>query len=209
MTKNVGYIKIRKNLLYMPEMAGIQERYGFEGLGAYMAVLLYLSNCNNCIGTFDKSTLHMIGAFGSKSTKFMKSIIKDFNLFDINGKTFTSKLLRISYGINKNAHSASAQDIDKDTSSNEEDNITDAQEAETGSVPPRRSLYEKLDEKGRRLTLDGKIIPKDAAPAPNSLAVWSFVRRRWIDLARDDYDIEAERKAMRIARKEGFGYGRL
>lgn len=60
--KNKGFIKLYRNVLTKPEMTDLVAEQGAAGLGVYIMVLLYLSQCDDFEGAFTNGQLSAFAA---------------------------------------------------------------------------------------------------------------------------------------------------
>ena len=86
--KNKGFIKLYRNILSRPEMTELIAEQGAAGLGVYIIVMLYLSQCDDFEGAFTNGQLSSFAVQAHKSRKYVHHIICDFALFEVNGKRF-------------------------------------------------------------------------------------------------------------------------
>ena len=95
--KNSGYIKVSRNLFETKEIRALKRAEKAEGIGVYMIIVMYLSKFENAIG--DEETVKVISVMCSKSKKYIRHIIRDFNLFTIDGDEFQCILLRKTFKV--------------------------------------------------------------------------------------------------------------
>ena len=95
--KNSGYVKVSRNLFETKEMRALKRAEKAEGIGVYMIIVMYLSKFENAIG--DEETVKVISVMCSKSKKYIRHIIRDFNLFTIDGDEFQCILLRKTFKV--------------------------------------------------------------------------------------------------------------
>ena len=86
--KNKGFIKLYRNVLTKPEMTDLVAEQGAAGLGVYIMVLLYLSQCDDFEGAFTNGQLSAFAAQARKPRSYVRQIICGYHLFEINGKRF-------------------------------------------------------------------------------------------------------------------------
>lgn len=91
-TKVSPYIKVRRNLFNSNEMAELMTREGATGAGTYIIICCYLAMCDDGIGSM--KYIKEIADKCHKSKQYIKSIIKDYGLFDVCGELFTSKMIQ-------------------------------------------------------------------------------------------------------------------
>ncbi len=95
--KNSGYIKVSRNLFETKEIRAMKRAEKAEGIGVYMIIVMYLAKLENAIG--DEETVNVISVMCSKSKKYIRHIIRDFNLFTIDGDEFQCILLRKTFKV--------------------------------------------------------------------------------------------------------------
>lgn len=95
--KNSGYIKVSRNLFETKEIRALKRAEKAEGIGVYMIIVMYLSKFENAIG--DEETVKVISVMCSKSKKYIRHIIRDFNLFTIDGDEFQCILLKKTFKV--------------------------------------------------------------------------------------------------------------
>src|SRR5574344_49279 len=110
LTKNSPFIKVRRNITELPEMTDLLSEEGSTGFGTYMIILLYLTRCPNCIGSYCNNTLRRLSATAHKSANYIQHIINNYDLFVIDGKHFYSTQLCATLNINFTVNSESKED---------------------------------------------------------------------------------------------------
>lgn len=86
--KNKGFIKLYRNVLTRPEMTDLVAEQGAAGLGVYIMVMLYLSQCDDYEGAFTNGQLSAFAAQARKPRSFVRQIICGYHLFEVQGKRF-------------------------------------------------------------------------------------------------------------------------
>ncbi len=110
LTKNSPFIKVRRNITELPEMTDLLSEEGSTGFGTYMIILLYLTRCPNCIGSYCNNTLRRLSATAHKSANYIQHIINNYDLFVIDGKHFYSTQLCATLNIDFTVNSESKED---------------------------------------------------------------------------------------------------
>ena len=110
LTKNSPFIKVRRNITELPEMTDLLSEEGSTGFGTYMIILLYLTRCPNCIGSYCNNTLRRLSATAHKSANYIQHIINTYDLFVIDGKHFYSTQLCATLNIDFTVNSESKED---------------------------------------------------------------------------------------------------
>jgi len=92
-----GYVKVSRNLFETKDMRSLKRAEKAEGIGVFMIIVMHLSKLENAIG--DEETVKVISVMCSKSQKYIWHIIRDFNLFTIDGDEFQCTLLRKTFKV--------------------------------------------------------------------------------------------------------------
>ena len=109
-TKNSPFLKVRRNITSMPEMADLLNEEGSTGFGTYMMILIYLTKCDNCVGLYNKSSLRSLSAEAHKSSSYIRNIINNYGLFVVEDKIFYSQELCQTLNIDYTVNSSSSED---------------------------------------------------------------------------------------------------
>jgi len=109
-TRNSPFIKVRRNITSMPEMADLLNEEGSTGFGTYMMILIYLTKCDNCVGLYNKSTLRSLSVEAHKSLSYIRNIINNYGLFVVDDKIFYSQELCQTLNIDFTVNSSSSED---------------------------------------------------------------------------------------------------
>ena len=75
-------------MLTKPELTDLVAEQGAAGLGVYIMVMLYLSQCDDYEGAFTNGQLSAFAAQARKPRSYVRQIICGYHLFDIQGKRF-------------------------------------------------------------------------------------------------------------------------
>ncbi len=104
LTQNSSFIKVRRNITRLPETADLLAEEGSTGFGTYIMILLYLTECPDCVGCYSKDKLRVLSAQAHKSSSYISKIINDYGLFVVEGNRFFSTQLcesmHIDYSLN-------------------------------------------------------------------------------------------------------------
>ncbi len=92
-----GYVKVSRNLFETKDMRSLKRAEKAEGIGVFMMIVMHLAKLENAIG--DEETVKVISVMCSKSQKYIWHIIRDFNLFTIDGEEFQCTLLRKTFKV--------------------------------------------------------------------------------------------------------------
>ena len=109
-TKNSPFLKVRRNITSMPEMADLLNEEGSTGFGTYMMILIYLTKCDNCVGLYNKSSLRSLSVEAHKSLSYICNIINNYGLFVVDDKIFYSQELCQTLNIDFSVNSSSSED---------------------------------------------------------------------------------------------------
>ena len=109
-TKNSPFLKVRRNITSMPEMADLLNEEGSTGFGTYMMILIYLTKCDNCVGLYNKSSLRSLSVEAHKSLSYICNIINNYGLFVVDDKIFYSQELCQTLNIDFTVNSSSSED---------------------------------------------------------------------------------------------------
>ena len=117
-TKNSPFLKVRRNITSMPEMADLLNEEGSTGFGTYMMILIYLTKCDNCVGLYNKSSLRSLSVEAHKSMSYICNIINNYGLFVVDDKIFYSQELCQTLNIDFTVNSSSEDELELKHSSN-------------------------------------------------------------------------------------------
>ena len=117
-TKNSPFLKVRRNITSMPEMADLLNEEGSTGFGTYMMILTYLTKCDNCVGLYNKSSLRSLSVEAHKSLSYICNIINNYGLFVVDDKIFYSQELCQTLNIDFTVNSSSEDELELKHSSN-------------------------------------------------------------------------------------------
>ena len=164
-TKNSPFLKVRRNITSMPEMADLLNEEGSTGFGTYMMILIYLTKCDNCVGLYNKSSLRSLSAEAHKSSSYIRNIINNYGLFVVEDKVFYSQelcqTLNIDFTVNSESkedeselnHSSNSNETDVRSSSNSKCNTSkkDANELNSNRIENDSKLNHKSIQNESRL----------------------------------------------------------
>ena len=94
-----GYIKLNKYLLTTKKAGLLMQKEGVDGIGVYIILLLHLSRCEDCVGSYTPENMAILAVMAKKRPKFIRNIINNYGLFVVRGEEFTCPDLQKSYGI--------------------------------------------------------------------------------------------------------------
>jgi hypothetical protein len=165
-------------MLSKPEMTDLVAEQGAVGFGVYLMIILYLSQCDDFEGAYTNGQLQMIADQARKSRKYVKHIIEDYGLFEIDGRRFHESIINQYSHAQRNMNAR--EDVDVDI---EKDNKKCVRRKGT------HSEFEIVRE-GRRYASHGQPLPADAPPQHRRNDMYSYLRHDWVPV--DEFDKDAE-----------------
>ena len=186
-------------------MTDLVAEQGAAGLGVYIMVLLYLSQCDDFEGAFTNGQLSAFAAQARKPRSYVRQIICGYHLFEIHGKRFkvaTKSPLNLNEIATKSPHSPARNnryagediEIDKEKENKEKGGkVSDV-------IGP--SAYELIDRAGLRHGHRGETVPWWAPPQTDIRSVWSIVGNCWMPI--NDIDVKAEQQQRKQMANEDF-----
>ena len=217
-------------MLSKPEMTDLVAEQGAAGFGVYIMVLLYLAQCDDFEGMFTNGQLSAFAAQAKKPRSFVRKIICDYGLFEINKNRFrvaTKSEVSLNEIATKPSHSPARInrytrdkveiDIEKENKEKADVRVPEGtHSAGRGIRPPLTpptqegkyegnigpSSYESVDRDGRRHGGHGELVPWWAPPQMDVYQAWSMLQERWVPLS--DYDTKAERQCRGLHPPEDF-----
>ena len=193
--KKKGFIKLLINILTKPGITDLVNEEGAVGFGVYIMVVLYLAQCDDSEGAFTNGQLYALAVMSKKSRAYVKHIICDYGLFEIEGRRFHELILTQYSHARKDMYAGEDVDIDKEKENIEKVSacvcLNDTQPEEMAAPTPiGPSAYESVDRKGCRHGGHGELVPWWAPPQTDVYRVWSLLQEQWIPLSQ--YDKKAE-----------------
>jgi len=95
--KESPFIKVRRNLFNSNELSSLMAEEGATGAGTYILIACYLAQCEEAKGSM--RLLNEIAAKAHKSVGYVRHIVKDYDLFVVDGDTFTCRMVTKSMHI--------------------------------------------------------------------------------------------------------------
>ena len=95
--KESPFIKVRRNLFNSNELSSLMAEEGATGAGTYILIACYLAQCEEARGSM--RLLNGIAAKAHKSVGYVRHIVKDYDLFVVEGDTFTCRMVTKSMHI--------------------------------------------------------------------------------------------------------------
>ena len=211
--KNRGFIKLYRNVLSKPEMTDLVAEQGAAGLGVYIMVLLYLSQCDDFEGAFTNGQLSAFAAQARKPRRYVRQIICGYHLFEVDGKRFrvapnlqqslneiSTKPSHSPARINRYAGEELEVDIEKENKEKADVRVSDDTHPALDKIGP--SAYEMIDRDGVRRGSRGEKVPWWAPPQTDIRLQWSVVADSWVPP--DQVDRHRERQRRREMAPEDF-----
>src|SRR5574344_440156 len=81
-----GYIKLNKYLLTTKKAGLLMQKEGVDGIGVYIILLLHLSRCEDCVGSYTPENMAILAVMAKKRPKFIRNIINNYGLFVVHGE---------------------------------------------------------------------------------------------------------------------------
>ena len=91
--KKRGFIKLLVNILTKPGITDLVNEEGAVGFGVYIMIVLYLSQCDDCEGALTNGQLQILADQARKSRAYVRHIIEDYGLFEIEGRRFHESII--------------------------------------------------------------------------------------------------------------------
>ena len=177
--KKKGFIKLLINILTKPGITDLVNEEGAVGFGVYIMVVLYLAQCDDSEGAFTNGQLYALAVMSKKSRAYIRHIICDYGLFEIEGRRFHELI------INQYSHARSnmyaGEDIDEDKEKEKKKKFVrrDGTHSEFETVRA-----------GRRYASHGQPLPGDAPPQRHRNHMYSYLRHDWVPAEEFDKDAE-------------------
>ena len=186
------YLKCRMDLYNSPDIQRLRHDKAAEGFGCLMVIALDLARNSDGIGTWD-----MISGYAQicrKSRTYIKSIIKDYDLFDYDDTLFACKIVSRSFTVGSPLGSRGGQrdegnistgarraDVSARSAQKDNDNHNDEKEKQEKCVCPRDTHSEfEILRAGRRYASHGQPLPADAPPQCRRNDMYSYIRHDWV-----------------------------
>ena len=202
---NKGFIKLYRNVLTKPEMTDLVAEQGAAGLGVYIMVMLYLSQCDDYEGAFTNGQLSAFAAQARKPRSFVRQIICGYHLFEIQGKRFkvaSKSPLNLNEISTKSSHSPARNN--RYAGEEIEIDIEKENKEKGGKVSDMigPSAYEMVDRAGLRHGHRGELVPWWASPQTDIRCVWSLCGNCWT--TPDSINSKAERQQRQQMTDQDF-----
>ena len=95
--KESPFIKVRRNLFNSNELSSLMAEEGATGAGTYILIACYLAQCEEARGSM--RLLNEIAAKAHKSVGYVRHIVEDYDLFVVDGDSFTCRMVMKSMHI--------------------------------------------------------------------------------------------------------------
>lgn len=172
------------NILTKPGITDLVNEEGAVGFGVYLMVVLYLAQCDDSEGAFTNGQLYALAVMSKKSRTYVRHIICDYGLFEIEGRRFHESIINQYSPARKDRYAGEDVDVDKEK-----------EKIEKGTKVPDMigpSAYETVTRAGLRQGAHGEPVPWWAPPQCDVYMVWSLTADAWVPP--NDIDAKAERQ---------------
>ena len=92
-----GYVKVSRSLFETKELYRLKKEERAEGIGVFMIIVMYMAKLENATG--NSETLSILSVLTGKKKWYVKHIINDYDLFEMDGEYFQCKLLRKTFKV--------------------------------------------------------------------------------------------------------------
>ena len=92
-----GYVKVSRNLFETKELYRLKKEERAEGIGVFMIIVMYMAKLENATG--NSETLSILSVLTGKKKCYVKHIINDYDLFEVDGEYFQCKMLRKTFKV--------------------------------------------------------------------------------------------------------------
>ena len=188
------------NILTKPGITDLVNEEGAVGFGVYIMVVLYLAQCDDSEGALTNGQLYALAVQSKKSRAYVKHIICDYGLFEIEGRRFHELIINQYSHARKDMYAGEDVDVDKEKENKEKSSACVFLNDTQPLVGP--SAYESVDRDGMRHGGHSELVPWWAPPQTDVYAVWSVLEEQWVPLSR--YDAKAERQRRNEMRPDDF-----
>ena len=192
--KKRGFIKLLVNILTKPGITDLVNEEGAVGFGVYIMVVLYLSQCDDCEGALTNGQLYALAVMSKKSRTYVRHIICDYGLFEIEGRRFHESIINQYSPARKDRYAGEDVDVD-----------IEKEKIEKGTKVPDMigpSAYETVTRAGLRQGAHGEPVPWWAPPQCDVYKVWSLKADAWVPP--NDIDTKAEHQRHRDMKPQDF-----
>ena len=194
------------NILTKPGITDLVNEEGAVGFGVYIMVVLYLAQCDDSEGMYTNGQMSALSHMTKKSRAYVKHIICDYGLFEIEGRRFHELIMTQYSHARKDRNAGEDVDVDKEKENKEKADVRVSADTHTAeeeeATPIGPSAYESVDRDGMRHGGHDELVPWWAPPQTDVYAVWSMLEDRWVALSR--YDAKAERQRRNEMQPEDF-----
>lgn len=177
--KKKGFIKLLINILTKPGITDLVNEEGAVGFGVYIMVVLYLAQCDDSEGAFTNGQLYTLAVMSKKSRAYIRHIICDYGLFEIEGRRFHELIINQYSHARSNMYAGEDVDEDKEKEKKKKCVRRDGTHSEFETVRA-----------GRRYASHGQPLPGDAPPQRHRNHMYSYLRHDWVPAEEFDKDAE-------------------
>ena len=199
----LGYIRLQRNLLSIPEVADMYAKEGAAGLGIFVVLNLYLSHCEGGWGVCTDKRLSAIAVEAHKHRSDVKRVLSDYDLFIVDSENhrFTNQWMQQQYGKDASQLRQSCSTPARPYNMRADDlnlNLEKENKEKAGCVCPDDtrlpkenhstpdpsevigpSAYELVDRQGIRHGSQGETVPWWAPPQTDIRLRWSVIGDCW------------------------------
>ena len=167
------------NILTKPGITDLVNEEGAVGFGVYIMIVLYLSQCDDCEGSFTNGQLYALAVMSKKSRAYIRHIITDYGLFEIEGRRFHESIINQYSPARKDMYAG--EDVDEDEEKEKKKKCV--------RLDGTHSEFETL-RAGRRYASHGQPLPADAPPQRRRNDMYSYLQHCWVPACEFDKDAE-------------------
>ena len=194
------------NILTKPGITDLVNEEGAVGFGVYIMVVLYLAQCDDSEGAYTNGQLYALAVMSKKSRAYVKHIICDYGLFEIEGRRFHELIMTQYSHARRNMYAGEEVDVDKEKENKEKADVRVSADTHTAeeeeATPIGPSAYESVDRDGMRHGGHDELVPWWAPPQTDVYARWSIAKDRWVPLS--EYNPTREKQHRRAMAPEDF-----
>ena len=117
--KKRGFIKLLINILTKPGITDLVNEEGAVGFGVYIMVVLYLAQCDDSEGMYTNGQMSALSHMTKKSRAYVKHIICDYGLFEIEGRRFHELIITQYSHARRDMYAGEEVDVDKEKENKE------------------------------------------------------------------------------------------
>ena len=167
------------NILTKPGITDLVNEEGAVGFGVYIMVVLYLAQCDDSEGAFTNGQLYALAVMSKKSRGYVRHIIEDYGLFEIEGRRFHELIMTQYSHARKDMYAG--EDVD-----------VDIEKEKKKKCVRREGTHSEFEttRAGRRFASHGQPLPADAPPQRHLNYMYSYLQHDWVPASEFDKDAE-------------------